>query len=145
MKARIGTVEVEGTPEEIGALLRSFNDSPPTGGIPTPSSAGDTFVSEEIAFRALKRRQLSPEQKIMLSLLKANNPAWTTAKELQKAMGYSPSQFAGLMGAFGKRIGSTDGYVDYTSFFEQEWDYEQDCNRYRLPAGPLAAVRRAGI
>lgn len=148
MKARFGTIEVEGEPAEIAALIRSLQPDlgePAAGGSVADNGAGKTFVSEEVAFRVLKRRPLSREQTLILALLKNNHPAWTSAFELQKAAKYNGSQLAGLLGAFGKRIASTEGYKPGTWFFDQEWDYEQDCNRYRLPQSALAAVQRAGI
>jgi len=146
MRAKIGSVEIEGTAEEISAVLRSL----PLGTLdhsPLIESAAKSgkFVPEELAFRVLKRRPLSSEQRPLLSLLARNHPSWTSAFELQKATKYKPSQLAGLLGAFGKRVTATNGYLAGMWFFDQEWDYEQDCNRYRLPEGVLNAVRRAGI
>lgn len=147
MKAKIGNVEVEGTPDEIAELLRRM----PLASFPVapardqPSSAGRHYVSEEVAFRVLKRRPLSGEQKTVLSSLKANYPAWTLAKDLQKATGYNRNQLAGLFGAFGKRVASTDGYVEHTWFFDAEWNYDADCYQYRLPPGVKTAVERAGL
>ncbi|MBA3651644.1 MAG: hypothetical protein H0W66_09250 [Chthoniobacterales bacterium] len=145
MRAKIGSVEIEGTPDEISALLRSL----PLGTLDAPKAnlltSNGKYVSEEIAFRVLKRRPLSKEQRILLSLLVQNFPNWTNAKDLQKATKYRPSQLAGLLGAFGKRVGATEGYSAGFWFFDQEWDYEQDCNRYRLPEGVINAARRAGL
>lgn len=147
MKAKIGSIEVEGTPEEIAALLSRM----PLASFPVAQDAvqsprsGRTFVSEEIAFRALKRRPLSKEQNAVLTKLKANHPAWTSAKDLQKATNYTRNQLAGLFGAFGKRVGATDGYIAGTWFFDTEWNYDQDCYQYRLPPAVFSAVQRAGI
>jgi hypothetical protein len=81
-------------------------------------------MPEEVAFRVLKRRPLSVAQARLLATLLKNGKAWTTAKDLQNATKYNPSQLAGLFGAFGKRVTGTDGYEDGMSFFEWEWDYE---------------------
>jgi len=154
MKAKFGQIEVEGTVEEIALLIRQLNNSidvatsgrdlPNAVNDKSPSSAGK-FVSEEIAFQILKRRPLSSEQKHLLKLLREHEANWTTAIEIQEALGYSRSQLGGMLGAFGKRVKSSVGYEAGQSFFDQEWDYENDCHRYRLPGGVLAAVRRAGI
>jgi hypothetical protein len=147
MKARYGSLEVDGTPEEIGALIRSLGldvTSTSTPPVKKPEN-GREFVSVDVAFRALKRRPLSHEQSLILKLLRDHHPSWTSAKVLQEAAGYSRSQFAGLLGAFGKRVAATEGYKTGTWFFDQQWDYDLDCNVYRLPDDVLTAVQRAGL
>lgn len=143
MKARFGSVEVEGPPHEIAALIRDMQGD--GGAVASPKRGGKAFVSEDVAFKVLKRRALSPGQTAMLKLLRRNHPSWTTAHDLQKATQYDANQLAGLLGAFGKRVAATEGYAQGTWFLDQEWDYEQDCNKYRLPETVLAAVGRAGI
>ncbi|QUT06016.1 hypothetical protein KFK14_00445 [Sphingobium phenoxybenzoativorans] len=154
MKAKVGQIEVEGTPDEVVAFIRRLNSSVEalvTGrdllSVPILRNAVPvgTFVSEEVAFQILKRRALSSEQRLLLKLLRENGSNWTTAKNIQAALKYSRSQLGGMLGAFGKRVNSSPGYVDGQSFFEQEWDYENDCHKYRLPGQVLAAVKRAGI
>jgi hypothetical protein len=105
----------------------------------------DPFVSEEIAFRVIKRRPLSREQSKTLAILRQSGDDWVSAKALCRDLGYSSSQLAGMLGAFGKRLTATDGYVDGTWFFDQEWDYENNCYQYRLPDGVRKAVGRAGL
>ena len=146
MKAKIGSIEVDGTPEEIAALIRELPMGMSIATQPHSSAVPERkFVSEEVAFKVLKRRPLSIEQSAALSLMRKNHPNWTLAFDLQKATNYAPNQLAGLLGALGKRVGSTEGYVKNTAFLDQEWDYEKDCYRYRLPEGVLAAVKRAGL
>ncbi len=81
----------------------------------------------------------------MLKTIKMNQPRWTSAIELQKATGYSPAQLAGLLGAFGRRVTGTPGYRQGSWWFEQEWSYDQGCNRYRFPESVSMAVTRAGL
>ena len=147
MKAKIGNIEVEGTPDEIATLLSRM----PLAAYPvtqdpaqTPRS-GRTFVSEEVAFRALKRRPLSDQQGAVLTKLKASYPDWTSAKDLQKVTDYTRNQLAGLFGAFGKRVAATDGYVSDSWFFDTEWSYDKGCYQYRFPPAVYSAVQRAGI
>ncbi len=147
MKANInrdGSIEVQdGTPDEVFYLARLMSDNASPSIAPRRALPSDnSYVSEELAFRVLKRRALSQAQAKLLALLRQNAGNWTTAKDLQKATNYNPSQLAGLFGAFGKRVAGTDGYVEGTSFFEWEWDYEEDCYKYRLPRGVLDAVIR---
>jgi hypothetical protein len=146
MKANInsnGSIEVQdGTPEEIFALARLMADKLPSASKPSAASASSADMSEEVAFKVLKRRPLSEAQAKLLAFLLQNEGAWTTAKDLQKATNYNASQLAGLFGAFGKRVSGTEGFVEGTSFFEWEWDYEVDCYKYRLPVDVLRAVAR---
>lgn len=143
---------VEGSPDEIAqyeALSRfhgAMRDAKPTGLAITASPAVDwEFVSADVAFRALTRIKLGKETKTILRLLHAAGDAWTAAEVLQKAIGYKPSQFAGLMGAFGRRLVNTPGYVMDSAFFEQEWDAERSCYIYRLPPSSREAVEKARL
>jgi hypothetical protein len=154
MKAKLGEIEFEGTPAEIadmvrnleldwtGNLLNKRDFLQPVPRVEPDSDSDAEFTSEEVAFKAIKRRPLSPNQAILLAYLLKKKDAWATAIELQQVLKYSSSQLSGLFGAFGKRVSGTDGYIDGTSFFELEWDYEIDCYKYRLPSGPLRAVTR---
>jgi hypothetical protein len=147
MKAKIGSVEVEGTPQEISQLLWSMGVHEVAElRAKTPRAGGDKgTVSQDVAFRMLKRRPLSETQKALFSLLRANHPEWTSAKALQKATKYRPNQLAGLLGALGKRVSSTEGYVPGSILLDYRWDYDDDCYYYRLPDDVKAAVERAGL
>lgn len=143
---------VEGSPDELVQYeaLSRLHES--LGGVlPADASISVTpladweFVSADVAFRALTRIKLGKETKAIIRLLYGAGEAWTSAEVLQKAIGYKPSQFAGLMGAFGRRIVNTAGYVLNSSFFEQEWDAERSCYLYRLPPSARAAVEKARL
>ena len=153
MKAKIGDLEVDGTPDEIANLVKALERgalgsfrSLVGRDVLTPREAKpEPFVTEEIAFRVLKRRPLSNEQSAMLSILRKADDDWVSASALCLALNYSTSQLAGTLGAFGKRLVGTDGYVEGTWFFEQKWDYENNCYQYRLPENVRRAVSRAGL
>ena len=148
VKAKIDGIEVEGTPDELARFARMMQFEFAGTAILSHANVGSEatkFVDEEFAFRVLKRRSLSNEQKAFLSLLHTKSPSWVSALDLQEATKYRPNQLSGLLGAFGKRVASTEGYREGASFFEVEWDYDEDCYKYRLPEGSLAAVKRAGI
>jgi hypothetical protein len=141
-----GTI-AEGTPEELSGFRRlsqfhSLNsrDSERVDGVTCSTEEDFTFVSESIANRVLSRLRLSPAQAKMLKLMYRNGEKWTNAPEIQKEIGYSASQFAGLMGAFGRRVAYTPGYVSNSRFFECDWDYTNECYRYRLPSSVNAAL-----
>lgn len=143
---------IDGTPEEI-AQYEAFQKLHGTSTVErldaeiealTPDADWE-YVSSDVAFRALTRIKLGKETKSVLSRIYAMGEAWTTAADLQKEIGYSPSQFAGLMGAFGRRLVNTPGYVLHSAFFEQEWDGERSCYLYRLPPSVRLAVEKARI
>lgn len=109
------------------------------------SSVDWEFVSADVGFRALTRSKLGDQMKTILRVLHKAADLWTSAKTLQTLIGYSPSQFAGAMGAFGRRVANTPGYVRDSSFFEYEWDDVQSCYLYRLPPSARSAVEKARI
>lgn len=146
---------IEGTAEEIAqyeAFLR-FHGAPKAEPAAKPGSTQPAdlsevdweFVSTDVAFRALTRIKLGKETKIVIGNVYNGGEKWTSASSLQRATGYSPNQFAGLMGAFGRRLVNTAGYVLHSAFFEQEWDDKQSCYIYRLPPTVRAAVEKARI
>ena len=140
---------IEGTFEEIAqyeALVKQRN-SPSIGeALNSLQSEVDwEFVSSDVGFRALTRLKLGNQIKLVLNALYEAYEVWTSAKTLQELIEYSPSQFAGAMGAFGRRVANTPGYVRDSSFFEYEWDDRQSCYLYRLPPSSRLAVERARV
>jgi len=146
---------IEGTAEELaqyeafsrfhggrGEASKSEPIGPQSGG---PSDVDWEFVSTDVAFRALTRIKLGPETKAVIRKIYEGEDKWTPASTLQKEIGYSANQFAGLMGAFGRRLVNTPGYVLHSAFFEQEWDDERSCFLYRLPPSVRPAVEKARI
>ena len=103
------------------------------------------FVSTELAFRAMTRLKLSKQQKAAINLIYSGGENWTSAADIQREIGYTPSQFAGLMGAFGRRLVNTPGYVLNSAFFDQEWDQDRSCYIYRLPPTVRTAVETARL
>ena len=149
MKAKIGHIEIEGGPDEIALLIRSLGnikilqsveDSEPE--LETESTITDDgqFVSTKVAKRALKRRRLSAAQRALLGELRDNFPEWTSALRLQKVTKYNPNQLGGLLGAIGKRVAGTDGYVPGSGFLDWVWDSAENCYLYRLPSSVYEAV-----
>lgn len=146
MRATIDGVVVEGTPEEVAAFLAAMKGKHhPHASSQKAADAVDRhpYLNEDTAFRALKRRPLSPEQKIFLSKLALEYPNWTLASDLQQITNYSKAQFSGLLGAFGKRVASTEGFESGTWFYDGKWNYESDCYQYRLPEHLVEVVNRA--
>ena len=146
----------DGTVEEIRELQKELMRSGATTmavGAPDASpatqegqlTAGRSFVSTEVALRFLKRRPLSSEQRAVISAIYHSHPKGILASALQQKIGYSPSKFAGLMGSFGRRLTNTPGYLDYTWLFDNQWESEQGCNRYRFPDSVRAAIEQANL
>jgi len=139
---------IEGSPEELAqyeAFGRSREASDGSRGEVETESVDWEFVSTDVAFRALTRIKLGRQMKAVLRRVYLGGDKWTSATLLQKEVGYTPAQFAGLMGAFGRRLINTAGYVLNSSFWEYEWDGQQSCYLYRLPAPVRAAVEKARV
>ena len=146
-----GTV-ADGSPAELADFyaLNQFHGSPQllrSVQAPVEDNLKEDFrfVSESVATRAITRLKLSPAQVKMLRELYKSNDKWVLATELQRVVGYSASQFAGLMGAFGRRVAYTPGYVADSTFFETDWDYDKGCYRYRLPVSARTALAKADL
>ena len=148
-------IVIEGSPEDVGKALKELgppadiravieaSPQPPTK---RADDEGDRkFVSVEIARRVMSRRPLSREQRSVLIEIYDAHPGDVLASALQQKVNYSKAQFAGLMGAFGRRLTRTPGYVDPTWFFDNLWDDEEGCNRYRLPETVREAMRLEGL
>ncbi len=149
---------IEGTAAEIAEFeaLQRFHAPPHFRNEPQPAlksveAVAPTqpedwqFASTDVAFRCLTRRKLSEHQKSAIRLIYDGGDSWVRATEIQKHIGYDTSQFAGMMGAFGKRFVNTRGYVLDSAFFDQEWDDDTSCYRYRLPPTVRSAVEKARI
>jgi hypothetical protein len=139
---------IEGSPEELAqyeAFAKSRGASDEGVGAGETESVDWEFVSTDVAFRALTRIKLGRQVKAVIRRVYLGGDKWTSATLLQKEVGYTPAQFAGLMGAFGRRLVNTAGYVLNSSFWEYEWDGQQSCYLYRLPAPVRAAVEKARI
>ena len=120
--ARLHTVAVELTNAEAQATTRSEATEPES-----------RFVTTRFARRVLTRLPLSTHMKNVLRELYEAHPDWLSQATLRDAAGYKPSQYAGMMGAFGRRIANTEGYDSETRFFEWEWDDVEKTWYYRLP------------
>jgi hypothetical protein len=147
-------ITFEGTPEEIAKAFPGLTStlavtagvrggqSPATlevgeGSGDSSEEAGE--VSVEVARKCLTRIPLAAKQLVILRALYAAHPRTVDSAALVAKLGYSRPQFTGLMGAFGRRVANTPGYVDGSWFFEQEWDGTS--NVYGLPPSVREAMR----
>ena len=115
--------------------------SPKTG----DESQPEHFVTSRFAYRALTRRRLSDAMKALLKTLRDEAPQWVPVVDLYDATGYDSSQFAGLMGAFGRRMANTDGYDSEAHFFDYQWNVEMGAWDYRLPDSVLTVLRELDL
>lgn len=154
---KLTVYQFEGTADEIARIHRDIaikggdlsliaRESPARDVTAAKGAAEtDVFVSTKVARLALTRRPLSSPQRQLLLALYTAHQRWQLASDLQTKIGYSPSQFAGLMGAFGRRVAFTAGYSVGSCFFEQEWDDLAACNKYRLPEPVREAMRMSRL
>jgi hypothetical protein len=140
----------EGTPDEIRKVVQ--NMEPMTAGMQTPVDSGEptldknsdgetAFVEVDFARRALSRIKLSAPFKATMKALNDAYPEWVPIAKLHEASEYSPAQFAGLMGAFGRRLSHTKGYDEEAHFFDYEWDDATEAWKYRLPESVHEALQ----
>lgn len=148
----------EGSPEDVGQALKQLGpltdvttlaEARPEPALQAVGATVDDgerkFVSVELARRVLSRRPLSREQRIVLVEIYNAHPNDVLASVLQQKVSYSKARFAGLMGAFGRRLANTRGHVAPTWFFDNDWDDEKGCNRYRFPDTVREAMRLEGL
>lgn len=150
-------VRLEGTAEEIGNALKALQ---PTGALyttalelhshvtraeaePEFSDAEEAFVSTEFAKRALKRLPISKPMKEVLKNLYKKGKRSLSTKELHDVAGYTPPQFAGLMGAFGRRLANTKGYDSNRQFFDWRWNEDKNTWDCRLPESVRKALEES--
>ncbi|MGO7360987.1 hypothetical protein [Rhizobium leguminosarum] len=132
---------IEGTPEEILSVMPHLRM---TGTVVTTAevksapedrnnSGEKTYIDTRVARKVLTRRGLKDQQIAVLKLLYKAHPKRVLATDVQKAIKYTPAQLAGLMGAFGRRLSHTEGYISGDWFFVQEWNQAAHCYEYGLP------------
>ena len=140
-------IRVEGTAAEISDVLRALPGAATVhtaaveltdAGVQATTSSEtpepkSRFVTTRFARRVLKRLPLSKPMMNTLRALFEAYPDWLSQATLQDAAKYKPSRYAGMMGAFGRRIANTEGYDSETEFFEWKWDDDERTWYCRLP------------
>ena len=97
------------------------------------AKSDSSVVTTRFARRVLTRLGLSPPMRKLLTALYEAHPDWLSLRTLHGITGYRPSQFAGQMGAFGRRVANTEGYDSGLTFFQSRWNEDEDTWDYRLP------------
>ena len=140
-------IRVEGTPEEVSEVLRvlpgtamlhtaavELTDKVDSSANDSESAKSDSsVVTTRFARRVLTRLGLSPPMRKLLTALYEAHPDWLSLRTLHGITDYRPSQFAGQMGAFGRRMVNTEGYDSGLTFFQSRWNEDEDTWDYRLP------------
>lgn len=148
MRVTISGFEVEGTPEEVAALIQAHGSAAPSrlsagkDEISADTLDDERFASEKVAYRALRRRPLSSAQRTLFRTLLDAYPQWVSSSQLQAATDYSPNQLGGLLGAIGRRLSQTEGYVRGSAILEWMWNADENEYAYRLPPSARDAVER---
>ena len=136
-------IRIEGTPAELSEVLHTLPGAAMvnTAAVELTDEVADSsateeasrFVTTRFARRALKRLKLSKSvKKVLRALYKAETERLPVAT-LQEAASYTPAQFAGMMGAFHRRLANTEGFDSEAKFFEYDWDEAEETWNYRLP------------
>ena len=140
-------VRMEGTEEEIKEVLRALpgaamlhttaveltDETVPSATSSESAESEARVVTTRFARRALTRLGLSPPMRKVLAALNEAHPGWLSLPTLHGIASYKPAQFAGLMGAFGRRVANTEGYDSGLLFFESKWNENEETWDYRLP------------
>ena len=140
-------IRLEGTATEINDVLEALpgatklrtaavelTDEVVSSETPSESAGSDSsVVNTRFARRVLARLGLSPPMKKVLTALYEAHPEWLSLPTLHGIADYTPPQFAGLMGAFGRRLANTEGHDSDLAFFEYRWNEDEEVWDYRLP------------
>lgn len=149
----------EGTAEEIAKVAATMQPMTPliseeleggksTGvvrGLPKPSEDIEKYVTKKFAKRALTRLELSDPIKGMMKRLFDAGENWISTQDVYKASGYGQAQFAGMMGAFGRRMSYTEGFEEDAHFFDYRWDEDEESWEYRLPESVIEAIKETAV
>ena len=107
-----------------------------------PIGHNSTYVSTAFARRVLTRRGLLRRMKGVLTALYEAHPGWVLLPKLHEITDYKPAQFAGLLGAFGRRIANTEGYDSSLTFIQHRWNDDKGTWEYRIPKTVCDALAR---
>ncbi len=150
MRAVIQGIEVEGTPQEIAQFIETLGIAGKAGAeLAVAPSNTDSAASEDeegitadFAYRTLRRLPLSQMQKSLLLSLRHTYPEWVCASAIQSEMGWTGTQFGGVLGGLGRRLTATKGYKAGYLLWQWKWNDDEGEYTYRLSDGVVAAIDR---
>jgi len=145
----------DGTPEEISKVVSNFQAEPTqlmefnTQPKKTTASKHDEtiekFVTKQFAIDAVTRIKLSTPLKVVMKHLLDANGSLVSTTFLCDLCGYKERQFAGMMGAFGRRMSNTTGYDEKAHFFNYEWNEANQEWDYSLPPSVISALNEIDL
>jgi len=150
MRATIDGVEIEGSPEEIAAILTALRETASKRSDSAKVAVdGDVAtgnaITEEFAYRAIRRLPLSSAQKNLLLTLKKAYPEWTLSSQLQRVLNAGPTSVGGVFGGLGRRVSATKGHKSGYNLWDWKWDDDEGEWTYRLPPNVISALDRAEV
>jgi hypothetical protein len=139
----------KGTPEEIAAIIEAVQAAKVAQTTIQQSDQREApdeppkFVSVEIMHRALTRRPLTENTRVMLMTLCEAEEAerYVSRSTLCEATGLTLAQLNGVLGKFGARIIGTNGYDGTSSYLEYGRNELTGEGTYRLPEALREVVR----
>ena len=148
-------IVIDGTAEEVIQVLSTLQQSTSIQVLdvaeekraPSSRSGGNTqYVDKEFAIRVLTRLHLSEGVKAVLKALYDADAEFVSTTDLIEILDYENGhQFAGLMGAFGRRKANTPGNEKEAHFFEYRWKNDTDEWEYRLPDSVREALEQENL
>jgi hypothetical protein len=143
----------EGTTQEFTVVAPSMGLKPPNSPEKTEEIAADPSedaeASEYMTVNQVKavlgRRHLDESMKTMLVELYKNGEERVSSDTLKEALDFSPEQFRGMLGAFGRRRANTQGVPKSAQLFDQVWDHELHQKTWTLPPNTRKALEDLGV
>lgn len=144
------TLVCKGSPEEIASILKAVQSAKNAlatnhkSGQRTTRAEEAEFVPVEIMQRALTRRPLTENTRIMLKTLCDAGDAgrYVSRSTLCETTGLTLTQLNGVLGKFGARVMGTHGYDGNSSYLEHGKNEVTGEGSYRLPEALCGVVHQ---
>lgn len=124
---------------EVYALLGRPQAADQEADSVTEETGGPSVWPDALVARAY--RESSPKMKAFLDYLADRPDARLKAAELADAVGYKPHQFAGLLGAFGRRTKNRYRNPGGHWFFGAEWSSDEWSWIYWMPVEVAEVIK----
>lgn len=106
---KISRLTFEGSIDEYRAVGGDLFSQADTATVPVNTPDVDGHSQVEIMRRMLRLKPIPPGQRALYRALHEARDAGLAADELAQAMGQTPAQLNGVLGALGRRVNSTPG------------------------------------
>jgi len=149
----------DGTPEEISKVVSNFQNEhsqlmelnstsktkASTKTTPKQHETIERFVTKQFAIDAVTRIKLSTPLRLVMKHLLDKDGSLVPTSVLCELCDYNERQFAGMMGAFGRRMSNTIGYDEKAHFFNYEWNDTNEEWDYSLPPSVISAFNEIDL